>query len=55
VDPESPQAIAKAVCRMMEKPALRKQLVQRGLKRARLFSWEKTARLTLGVYERMKP
>jgi glycosyltransferase involved in cell wall biosynthesis len=54
VDPESPQAIAKAVKQMMERPALRKRYVQRGLKRAALFSWEKTARKTLEVYERMR-
>jgi glycosyltransferase involved in cell wall biosynthesis len=54
VDPESPAAIARAVGKMMDRPALRKKLVQRGLKRAGLFTWEKTARLTLKVYERMK-
>jgi glycosyltransferase involved in cell wall biosynthesis len=54
VDPENPEAIANAVRRLMEKPALRRQLVQRGFKRARLFTWEKTARLTLKVYEGIK-
>jgi glycosyltransferase involved in cell wall biosynthesis len=53
VDPESPQAIAKAVQQMMDKPALRRRYIQKGFKRARLFTWEKTARLTLKVYERM--
>ncbi|HTC19730.1 MAG TPA: glycosyltransferase family 1 protein, partial [bacterium] len=54
IDPESPQAIAKAVKQMMEKPALRRRYIQRGLKRAKLFTWEKTARLTLKVYEEEK-
>ncbi len=54
VDPENPEAIAKAVKQMMDKPALRKRYVQRGLKRAKLFTWEKTARKTLEVYERMR-
>jgi glycosyltransferase involved in cell wall biosynthesis len=53
VDPESPQAIAKAMKQMMEKPVLRRRYIQRGLKRAKLFTWEKTARLTLNVYERV--
>jgi len=51
VDPEDPQAIGEAVKKVMEKPALRRQLVQRGLKRVKLFTWEKTARETLAVYE----
>jgi glycosyltransferase involved in cell wall biosynthesis len=54
VDPESPKAIAGAVGKMMDRPALRKRLVQLGLKRAGKFTWEKTARMTLRVYERMK-
>jgi len=54
VDPENPEAIANAVRRLMEKPALRRQLVQKGFKRARLFTWEKTARLTLKVYEQLE-
>jgi glycosyltransferase involved in cell wall biosynthesis len=55
VNPESPEAIAKAVGKIMDRPVLRQLLIRRGLKRARLFSWEKTAELTLKVYERMKP
>ena len=51
VDPEDPGAIARAVKRMMENPALRKRYVRLGLKRARRFTWEKTARETLKVYE----
>jgi glycosyltransferase involved in cell wall biosynthesis len=51
VNPEDPKEIADAVQKAMEKPALRRQLVERGLKRAKLFTWEKTARETLLVYE----
>ncbi|HEY5039363.1 MAG TPA: glycosyltransferase family 1 protein, partial [bacterium] len=54
VDPEKPEDIAKAVKQIMEKPALRRQLIQRGLQRAKLFTWEKMARLTLEVYEKMR-
>jgi len=51
VNPEDPADIADAVQKVMEKPALRKQLMERGLKRAKLFTWEKTAKETLSVYE----
>jgi glycosyltransferase involved in cell wall biosynthesis len=51
VDPENPKAVAEAVVKLMEKPALRRQLVERGLKRAKLFQWDKTAKETLAVYE----
>ncbi len=54
VDPESPQAIAKAVLQMMDKPALRRRYIQKGLRRAKQFSWDKTAKKTLEVYERMR-
>ena len=51
INPESPKAIAKALKQMMEKPAMRRRYIQRGLKRAKLFTWEKTAKLTQKVYE----
>lgn len=54
VDPESPEAIAKAAARMMDKPALRRRYIQKGLNRAKQFTWEKTARKTLEVYEGMR-
>ena len=54
VDPESPEAIAKAVQQMMDKPALRRRYIQKGFRRAKMFSWDKTAKKTLKVYERMR-
>jgi glycosyltransferase involved in cell wall biosynthesis len=51
VNPEDPQSIAEAVKKTMENPRLRRQLVQRGLKRAKMFTWEKTAKKTLTIYE----
>ncbi len=53
VNPEDPQDIAKTVENLYRKPALRKALIAKGSARAKLFTWEKTARLTLPVYERM--
>jgi glycosyltransferase involved in cell wall biosynthesis len=51
VDPKRPEAIAKAIGQMMKSKALRKQYVRRGLSRAKQFSWEKTAKMTLKVYK----
>lgn len=54
VDPESPEAIAKAVRNMMERKGLRKMYAQRGALRAREFTWERTAKLTVKVYEQLE-
>ncbi len=51
VNPQSPEDIAHAVKVMMERPELRWQLIQRGLKRVKMFTWEKTAKETLKAYE----
>jgi glycosyltransferase involved in cell wall biosynthesis len=44
--------LAEAMQRLLDDPALRDDLRDRGLKRAALFSWEATARRTIAVYER---
>lgn len=54
VDPRDPVAMAKAVERAMKSPALRRSLIRKGLKRAALFNWDRTARETLKVYEKVK-
>jgi glycosyltransferase involved in cell wall biosynthesis len=51
VDPESVESIAGAIERVLHDPALAGRLAEAGRERARQFSWEKTARLTLEVYE----
>lgn len=48
-DPADDAAIAEATYRVVSNPVLREQLVERGLRRARDFSWEKCARETLEV------
>ncbi len=53
VDPENPEAIAGAVEEVLTKPSVRKRLIAKGLKRAKEFTWEKTARLTLEAYEEL--
>jgi glycosyltransferase involved in cell wall biosynthesis len=51
-DPHDEQAIAVAVARLLDDDALRAQLVARGHARAREFTWERSARLTLDCYRR---
>jgi glycosyltransferase involved in cell wall biosynthesis len=55
VDAQNPEAIAKAVRQVMEKPALCRRLVARGFERSKQFTWEKMARETLKVYEGVRP
>jgi glycosyltransferase involved in cell wall biosynthesis len=51
-DPRDEQAIAVAVARLLDDDARRTQLVARGHARAREFTWERSARLTLDCYRR---
>ena len=53
VDPRDVRAIADGLVRLWHDDGLRGELRARGLARAREFSWERTARLTLAVYERV--
>jgi glycosyltransferase involved in cell wall biosynthesis len=49
--PVSPAMLAAAITRVLEDPAVRVELVGRGLEQAKRFSWRTAARLTLDVYE----
>lgn len=51
VEPRSPEALAMAIARVLESPALSEELRQRGLRRACDFTWERTAHETLAVYQ----
>jgi glycosyltransferase involved in cell wall biosynthesis len=51
VDPLSHEAIAEAIQAVLSSKALRSDLREKGLQRAKQFSWERTARETLRVYE----
>jgi len=53
VDPLKPAEIAAAAHSIMTDGAVRKRLVEKGLKRAKEFSWERTARETLNVYNEL--
>ena len=50
VEPE-PAALAAAMVAVLDDPGRRAELRARGLARAALFGWERTARLTWAAYE----
>lgn len=53
VDPEDEGAWADGLLRLRADAAFRTELASRGRDRAALFTWERTARLTLDVYRRV--
>jgi glycosyltransferase involved in cell wall biosynthesis len=52
VDPNSTEQIAAAMAEIDGNPQKRNELIERGLKRAPLFTWENCARETLEAYRR---
>jgi glycosyltransferase involved in cell wall biosynthesis len=51
VDPYDVDALAEAMSRVLAHGDLRRELRQRGLERCRQFTWERTARETVAVYQ----
>ncbi|MBI2060048.1 MAG: glycosyltransferase family 4 protein [Nitrospirae bacterium] len=51
LDEMSSATLSAAILRLLRDPGLRSDLVGRGLERARAFSWDRAARLTLDVLE----
>lgn len=51
-DPSDERAIAEAIVRLLSDESLRNDLRERGLLRAKQFSWERAAQLTLSSYRR---
>lgn len=51
IEPKNSDQIAQAISRVLKDKALRKKMVALGIKQLKKFSWEKTARETLGVYK----
>ena len=51
IDPDNPEALAAAIEQMLGDPAIWQTCRQRGLERARQFSWEQTARDVRRAYE----
>lgn len=54
VDPRDPRAIAGAIERMMKDNGLRASYVARGLERARRFTWDRSATMTMKVITSLK-
>lgn len=50
-DPDDPDALAAALRRLLSDPGLRTMLRERGLARAAVFSWARTAAATRAVYD----
>ena len=53
VDPRDRYAMAEAIGTVLDDVVLAGQLRARGLERARSFTWERTARETIKVYEKV--
>jgi hypothetical protein len=53
-DPRIPDSIADALEVVFRNESLRQQLIEKGLRQAALFSWEKAAKETLAVFERVR-
>jgi alpha-1,3-rhamnosyl/mannosyltransferase len=51
VDPKDTDEIAAGIEKILDDTTLRESLIQKGQARAAQFSWERTARETLRVYE----
>lgn len=52
VDPDDTPGLAESMLRLAADSELRQQLERRGLERSASFTWQETARLTAGVYQR---
>ncbi len=53
VDPTSVEEIAAGLTRVLGNESVRESMIARGKKRAKVFSWEKTAAMTLDFYEQV--
>jgi glycosyltransferase involved in cell wall biosynthesis len=54
VDPQDPNAIARAIITVLKDDKLKRELSERGVEQAKKFSWEKTAQDFLEVFDRYK-
>jgi len=54
IDPEDIDALTRGMTDVLGSEHLRNELIGKGLRRAKQFSWEKTARETLKVYKELK-
>lgn len=55
VNPNDPIELAESILKVISDRKLRDNLIQKGQKRAKLFSWERTAKETLKAYKSLLP
>jgi len=53
VDPDNIEEMAEAIWRLLHDQELRNRLVQKGYERVNMFTWERSAKETLGVFEEL--
>ncbi len=53
INPEDVEGLTVAMWRVLSDEKLRREMSQKGLKRAQIFSWERAARETLDVYRKV--
>jgi glycosyltransferase involved in cell wall biosynthesis len=53
-DPNSTDELVAAVTRLLEEPKLRDQLIKKGNRNIKRFSWEKMAKETHAIYQKME-
>lgn len=51
IDPDNPNQLADAILQVINDAQLRAELIQKGHERAKLFSWERTAKETIKAYK----
>ena len=51
IDPHNEQELEDAILNVLEDTNLRKQMIEKGFKRAKEFSWERCAQQTLDVLD----
>ena len=53
VDPQDGRALANAIHAVFADRQMRNELAARGMDRAKMFTWERTARETLAAYQKL--
>ncbi len=53
IDPHDPDAMASALHGLLENPAGRQEWIHRGWERVKAFTWEKTARAMLDIFQKV--
>ncbi|MEK6647250.1 MAG: glycosyltransferase family 1 protein [Candidatus Firestonebacteria bacterium] len=54
IDPNNVESIADGICKVLTDANLRKTLIQNGLERVKLFTWENTAKEIMKVFEKVQ-